>query len=65
MAEYQRYDRLFPHKRRLDGMYESICPRCFKTVGSKGNEDDLVEFENAHICHGLDLSELLRPKDRK
>jgi hypothetical protein len=55
----------FPHKRRLDGIYESICPRCFITVGSRTIEDDLVESENAHICLGLNLSELLRPNSRK
>jgi len=56
--------RTFHHKRRLDSICESICPVCFNTVGSKANEDDLVEPENAHVCLGLDLSEL-RPKDEK
>jgi hypothetical protein len=55
----------FPHKRRLDGIYESICPRCFMTVGSNANEDDLIQSENTHVCFGLDLSELLRPKNQK
>jgi len=55
----------FPHKRRLDGIYESICPSCFMTVGSKANEDDLAASETAHVCSGLDLSELLRPKKQK
>lgn len=55
----------FPHKRRLDGIYESICPICFKTVGSKANEDDLIEPEKAHACLGLDLGELLRPKGQE
>jgi hypothetical protein len=56
---------IFPHKRRPDGIYESICTRCFITVGSRIIEDDLVESENAHVCLGLNLSELLRPKVQK
>jgi hypothetical protein len=55
----------FPHKRDLDGTYKSICPVCFKTVGSHTNEDELAAMETAHVCLGLDLSELLRPKDQK
>ena len=35
------------------------------TVGSKANEDDLVQSENTHVCFGLDLSELLRPTNQK
>jgi hypothetical protein len=55
------HSRTFPHKRRLDGIYESICPLCFMTVGSKANEADLVTSERAHVCFGLDLGQLLRP----
>lgn len=55
----------FPHKRRLDGVYESLCSICFKTVGSALREIDLIEPENAHVCLGLDLAELLRPKGEK
>ena len=56
---------IFRHKRRLDGIYESICPVCFNTVGSNAIEVDLVETENAHVCLGLNLGELLRRKDEK
>lgn len=56
---------LFPHKRDLDGTYKSICPVCYKTVGSHTNEDELAAMETLHKCLGLNLSELLRPKDKK
>jgi hypothetical protein len=44
----------FPH-RLLNGVYESICPICFRTVASKANEMDLVFDEVKHLCDPADL----------
>jgi hypothetical protein len=56
--------RIFPHKRNLDGTFESICGECFSTVASAGAEGELQVAENAHVCKGLKLSKVLRPLDR-
>ncbi len=45
----------FPH-RLLNGVYESICPICFRTVASKANEMDLVYDEINHLCDPGDLA---------
>ncbi len=51
----------FPH-RLLNGVYESICPGCFRTISSKQDEADLVYDETNHLCDPADLSryQLLR-----
>ena len=42
----------FPRRRRLDGSYASICPRCYVTVGSADTADDqaLTLAEQNHVC---------------
>jgi hypothetical protein len=40
----------FPHRVNIDGTIDSICQRCFATVGSAMVESDLASMEAAHIC---------------
>lgn len=49
----------FPH-RLMNGVYESICPTCFRTVGSEANEMDLVHDEVKHLCDPADLEKYER-----
>jgi hypothetical protein len=44
----------FPH-RFMSGVYESICPTCFRTVASNANEMELVYDEVKHLCDPTDL----------
>jgi hypothetical protein len=41
---------LFPHRTNPDGTIDSICPRCFATIGTFMCEADLERMEVAHIC---------------
>jgi hypothetical protein len=45
----------FPH-RLFNGVYESICPVCFRTVSSKAYEPDLGLDEVNHHCDRQDLA---------
>jgi hypothetical protein len=45
----------FPH-RLFNGVYESICPTCFRTVSSKAYETDLALDEVHHHCDKRDLA---------
>jgi hypothetical protein len=45
----------FPHRRNLDGVYESICATCFATVGKSENEAELLTCERAHIGDPMQL----------
>jgi hypothetical protein len=40
----------FPHRGNKDGTIDSICPRCYMTVGTALNESELGEIEHSHIC---------------
>lgn len=40
----------FPHRMNNDGTTDSICPKCFTTVGCSTWEADLDRMEAAHIC---------------
>ena len=40
----------FPHRMKKDGTIDSICPRCFETVGCSTWEADLDRMEAAHAC---------------
>ena len=40
----------FPHRRNPDGSFDSICPKCFRTVATRRNEADLAQPERDHIC---------------
>ncbi len=41
---------LYPHRHNHDGSFDSICRRCFATVGHTMNEATLVELEKIHYC---------------
>ena len=40
----------FPHRMNKDGTIDSICPRCFVTLGRSTWEADLDRMEAAHLC---------------
>jgi hypothetical protein len=47
----------FPHRHNADGSHDSICTACFATVAKVRNEDDLTNFESAHLCEPVGLYE--------
>jgi hypothetical protein len=40
----------FPHRLNSDGSIDSICPKCFKTVGTADLEAKLHLLESTHVC---------------
>jgi len=40
----------FPHRHNADGTYDSICPVCFRTVGTHRVETVLLKYEEEHVC---------------
>ena len=40
----------FPHRQNPDGSFDSICPKCFRTVATRQNEADLAQAERDHVC---------------
>ena len=50
----------FPHRCNKDGTIDSICPRCFATIGTSTWEADLEKMEAAHMCSPEQLSYLRR-----
>jgi hypothetical protein len=46
----------FPHRMNKDGTTDSICPRCFTTVGRSTWEADLDRMEAAHSCDPVRLA---------
>ena len=46
----------FPHRRNKDGSLDSICLKCFATVGSQMTEAELTELDEAHVCSSTPLS---------
>jgi hypothetical protein len=59
MAETPRH--VFPHRRNLDGTYDSICTLCFQTVATEGVESELLEAEKSHVCSTFDLGRITYP----
>jgi hypothetical protein len=56
---------LYPHRCNGDGSYDSICRRCFATVGTGRTEAELELAEALHVCnleilyqHGLANSDV-------
>jgi len=43
-------DSKYTHRKLADGSYNSICLKCFRTVGTSANEVALAENEARHIC---------------
>ena len=54
----------FPHRVNSDGVIDSICDRCFVTIGSSRSESELGSLEESHTCeparvayyHQIDLT---------
>lgn len=46
----------FPHRMNKDGTIDSICPRCYATIGTSTREADLKRMEAAHVCEPSRLS---------
>jgi len=46
----------FPHRMNRDGTIDSICPRCFSTIGRSTWEADLDRMEAAHLCEPARLA---------
>jgi hypothetical protein len=40
----------FAHRNNRDGSIDSICPRCFATIGTSTWESDLNRIEYSHRC---------------
>jgi hypothetical protein len=40
----------FAHRRNDDGSFDSICPRCFRTIAQSARESDLQIAEDGHVC---------------
>jgi hypothetical protein len=48
----------FPHRRNLNGSYDSICTVCHGTVATSRNENELSWHEQNHACSPIRLYEL-------
>ena len=46
---------VFAHRRNQDGSFDSICPRCFRTIANSQAEDNLAQTESRHTCDPVDL----------
>jgi hypothetical protein len=46
----------FPHRMNKDGTIDSICPRCFTTIGCSTWEAELDRMEAAHKCDAARLA---------
>jgi len=46
----------YPHRDNRNGTIESICPRCFETIGTAAIESDLKPMEEAHQCDPAHLA---------
>ena len=47
----------FPHRENRDGTWDSICPRCFRTVATA---TDPLKLEAEEIAHDCDPDEIYR-----
>lgn len=45
----------FPHRANKDGTMDSICPRCFATIGRATWEAELEKMEASHACDPVQL----------
>jgi hypothetical protein len=43
----------FSHRCNPDGMWQSICPECYKTIAESREERDLKQTEDTHVCLSL------------
>jgi hypothetical protein len=49
----------FAHRPKSNGTAESICLKCYMTIGPPQNEADLEVQEAGHVCAGMNLGALL------
>jgi hypothetical protein len=49
----------FPHRRKPNGTFDSICTRCFLTVANADTEAELRTAERAHDCKGFNMGEIM------
>ena len=47
LAETTKY----PHRRNLDGTWDSICKKCYQTIANCDTENELDQFERVHVCN--------------
>ena len=55
----------FRHRMNREGCYESICLRCFRTVGTEQVETDLLANELLHVCMGFNMDKMFYPQGLK
>jgi hypothetical protein len=41
----------FAHRRNHDCTFDSICPRCFRTIAESAREPELQNAEDSHVCN--------------
>ncbi len=46
------------HRHNDNGTFDSICKRCFLTIASVRDEQQLAPFERAHACNPIRLYQL-------
>jgi hypothetical protein len=51
----------FKHRNNPDGSWDSICLKCYLTVETAMQEDDLEETERRHDCVELTAAKGTRP----
>jgi hypothetical protein len=57
-------DDWFPHRKNVDGTFDSICPHCFATIAHAQRETDLEQVEREHSCFAT-WAQSLGPRGRK
>ena len=55
----------FAHRVSKEASLDSICRRCFVTVGSSRSEADLERFEDEHVCNPVLLERVSRMLHRR
>lgn len=51
---------IFPRRLNIDGTYDSICPRCYRTI-ARGTAEALCFAEESHSCSNEFLSQSINP----
>lgn len=53
----------FKRRHNQDGSYDSLCPLCFRTIGTRLRQEELDQDERIHICDEADLMWKSRKKN--
>ena len=48
----------FKHRYKPEGLWDSICLKCYLTVETAAREDDLTEAERRHDCAELNAERM-------